>query len=164
MIKYIIPIIALIIGVIFRPAGEYLLAVIMSKVGDLRPRKISRSWKSHWSFDDPDKKESQEDIIELYQFGTFIRGSGIGENYKYKINAQLKPDGRIHGTWRKIQTGADWYGSLSFMFQLVENQRKGNGLEKAHLGFGLVTGNGIDQINSIGSPPEADAHPIGLKS
>ena len=134
MSKYIIPIIALIIGVVFRPAGEYLLAVIMSKVGDLRPRKISRRWKSHWSFDDPDKKESHEDIIELYQVGTFIRGSGIGEKYKYKINAQLKPDGRIHGTWRKIQTGADWYGSLMLHVSASGESAKGKWIGKSTFG------------------------------
>ena len=112
MSKYIIPVIALIIGAILEPAGEYFLAVIIFRFGDLRHRKIGRQWKSQWSFDDPDKKESHEDIVTLHQFGPFIRGSGIGEEYKYKINARLKPDGRIHGTWRKIQKGADWYGSL----------------------------------------------------
>jgi len=112
MREYIIPIIALIIGAILKPSGEYLLAIIIFNFGEISHRKISGRWKSCWSFNDLDKSESHDDIVTLHQFGPFIRGKAIGENYNYKIRARLKPDGRIHGTWRKIQKGADWYGSL----------------------------------------------------
>jgi hypothetical protein len=113
MSQYIIlTIIALIIGAILKPAGEYLLAIIIFKIGEVPHRKIGVKWKSRWSFNDPDKNESHEDIVTLHQFGPFVRGSGTGDGYNYKINARLKPDGCIHGTWRKIQKGSDWYGSL----------------------------------------------------
>jgi len=134
MKEYIIPIIALIVGTILRPTGEYLLAVILFQFGDLRHRKIGRRWKSHWSFNDPDKNESHEDIVTLHQFGPFVRGSGIGENYNYKINARLEPDGRIHGTWRKIQTGADWYGSLMLHVSGSGKSAKGKWIGKSTYG------------------------------
>ena len=136
MSKYIIPIIALIIGALFRPAGEYILVVITSKVDNLRyRRKIRGRWKSRWSFNDPDKNESHEDNIKLHQFGRYIRGFGTGENYDYKINARLEPDGRIHGTWRKIQTGTDWYGSLMLHISGNGKSAKGKWIGKSTFGF-----------------------------
>jgi len=44
---------------------------------------------------------------------------------------------------------------------LVEKQQKESGLEKAHLEYELVTGNGDDQISSIGDSPKVDANPTG---
>jgi len=131
MREYIIAIIALIVGVILKPIGEYLLAITIFNIGDIRQRKIGGKWKSNWSFNDPDKSGSHEDIITLHQFGPFIRGLAVSEHYNYKIKARLKADGRIHGTWQKIQKGADWYGSMMLLFSGSGESAKGKWIGKS---------------------------------
>lgn len=130
MDKYIIPLIALIVGALLKPAGEYLLAIIIFKFDHLRHRRVSGQWKSTWAFSDPDRSESNEEVVTLHQFGSFIRGTGIGGKHNYCISAKLNPDGYLHGTWREIRPGVDWYGSLKLLVANDDQSMRGKWIRK----------------------------------
>lgn len=134
MSKYLLPILALIIGAILKPTGNYLLAVILFQFGDLRRRQIKGRWRSQWSFDDPGENEPHEEIVTFRHFGPFIKGTAVSAKNQYSIKAKLNPDGYLHGTWRETREDVDWYGSIKLRLSGNGRSMKGKWIGKGRLG------------------------------
>ena len=127
-------IIAAIVGIVLKPVGEYLVAMLQFNFTGFRVRKVGGNWKSSWSFSDTDKSESHSDIVELRQFGPFIRGRARGDGHHYTVTARLNPDGFIHGTWKDIQDSTDWYGSFKLKIQTDGKKMIGKWIGKSSAG------------------------------
>ncbi len=82
---------------------------------------LNKNWISHWGYNKNGNKVEIEDKIELKQIGSYIKGIGIStqisgdfsfKSTKYIIRGNINREGVINGTWKNINNGRNYYGTL----------------------------------------------------
>lgn len=108
-------ILLLVIGIALEPILTRVFNVIVFWIFNSRNRVLGKTWRTTWSFKEPDKKGSYTDIVDLKQIGPYIRARGKDLEHDYEIRAKLLKTGYIDGTWKDIRKETDWHGCLQLL-------------------------------------------------